>query len=108
DTAASPSSLTDYGFMLGNPFGASASYGQAWILENSVKVVSQLTVTGATNATPIVVTTSANHGLTSGDLVAVHGVGGNTAANTGTGVGGLLGVAIANVVTPTTFQLVGV
>lgn len=40
------------------------------------------TVSGATNATPIVITTSAAHGLIDGDQVQVTGVGGNTAANT--------------------------
>jgi hypothetical protein len=38
------------------------------------------TITGATNATPIVIT-SAGHGLTSGSVVTISGVGGNTAAN---------------------------
>ena len=37
-------------------------------------------VTGATNATPIVIT-SAAHGLSSGDVVTIANVGGNTAAN---------------------------
>lgn len=37
-------------------------------------------ITGATNATPIVIT-SASHGLRSGDQVYIIGVGGNTAAN---------------------------
>jgi hypothetical protein len=37
-------------------------------------------VTGATNASPIVVT-SAGHGLTTGTRVTLSGVGGNTAAN---------------------------
>ena len=39
------------------------------------------TVTGATNATPIVVTTSAAHGMIPGNRVEITGVGGNTAAN---------------------------
>lgn len=39
-----------------------------------------LAVTGATNATPIVITT-ATHGLTTGDEVTITGVGGNDAAN---------------------------
>jgi hypothetical protein len=38
------------------------------------------TITGASNATPIVITSSA-HGLTDGDTVRVEGVGGNTSAN---------------------------
>lgn len=37
-------------------------------------------ITGATNATPIVIT-SANHGLATGMRVTIAGVGGNTAAN---------------------------
>ncbi len=37
-------------------------------------------VTGASNATPVVIT-SANHGLTTGTLVTVAGVSGNTGAN---------------------------
>jgi len=57
-----------------------------------------LTVTGASNASPIVITTSAAHGLTTGDYVTVASVGGNTAANTSAKV-----VAL----TATTFQLFG-
>lgn len=40
------------------------------------------TVSGATNATPIVITTSAAHNLQDGDQVQITGVGGNTNANT--------------------------
>lgn len=43
--------------------------------DNAVK-----TITGATNANPIVVTAT-SHGFTNGDLVCVMGVGGNLAAN---------------------------
>ena len=43
--------------------------------------VTNYTVTAATNATPIVLTTSANHNVVLGDLVIVRGVTGNTAAN---------------------------
>jgi hypothetical protein len=38
-------------------------------------------VTGATNATPIVITTAANHNLHNGEKVNITGVTGNTAAN---------------------------
>jgi hypothetical protein len=54
-------------------------------------------VTGASNASPIVITSS-NNGLQNGDLVEVVGVGGNTAAN------GIFQVAN---VTTTSFELVG-
>ncbi len=40
------------------------------------------TVSGATNATPIVVTCSAAHNLVDGDQIRITGVGGNTNANT--------------------------
>jgi uncharacterized phage protein gp47/JayE len=43
--------------------------------------VTNYTITAATLATPIVLTTSANHGYAVGDLVIVRSVGGNTAAN---------------------------
>ena len=39
------------------------------------------TINAATNAGPIEVTTTANHGLTTGDTVTITGVTGNTAAN---------------------------
>ncbi len=40
-----------------------------------------ITITGSTNATPIVVTFGAGHGLKNGDRVAVAGITGNTGAN---------------------------
>jgi len=54
-------------------------------------------VTGATNASPIVVT-SASHGLAVGQLVIVASVGGNTAAN---------GTFVVSAVTADTFTLSG-
>lgn len=54
------------------------------------------TVTAATNASPIVVTTSTNHGLSVGDLVIIDGALGNTAAN---------GTWIASAVTSNTVTL---
>lgn len=57
-----------------------------------------ITISGSTNATPIVVTFGAGHGLKSGDRVAIAGITGNTAANgewslefTGTNTARLLG-----------------
>lgn len=55
-------------------------------------------ITGATNASPIVIT-SANHGLTTGARVTISGVGGNTAANT---------TAVITRVDANTFSLNGV
>ena len=40
-----------------------------------------ITLTGSTNATPIVVTLGAGHGLKNGDEIAIAGITGNTAAN---------------------------
>lgn len=56
------------------------------------------TVTGATNATPIVVTVSSTTGLTNSSVVSLSGVLGNTAAN------GIFGIGS---VTGTTFTLLG-
>jgi hypothetical protein len=53
-------------------------------------------VTGATNANPIVITTSANHGLASGATVTIASVGGNTNAN---------GTWTVTVLSPTTFSI---
>lgn len=57
-----------------------------------------ITITGSTNATPIVVTFGAGHGKKDGDRIAIAGITGNTAANgewtlqfTGTNAAKLLG-----------------
>jgi hypothetical protein len=58
-------------------------YGPAGIMTNgtgSLALANTGSVTGATNATPIVIT-SASHGLSTGTRVTVASVGGNTAAN---------------------------
>lgn len=56
------------------------------------------TITGSTNATPIVVTTSAAHGLQTDDFADINGVTGGTNAN---------GRYRVNVLSTTTFSLVG-
>ncbi len=66
--------------------GVSASFKNAgganknMVLVPKIILASAKTITDATNATPIVVTSSA-HGLKNGDMVTISGVGGNTAAN---------------------------
>lgn len=40
-----------------------------------------LSITAATNASPISITTSSNHGFATGDIVQIQSAGGNTAAN---------------------------
>lgn len=57
-----------------------------------------LTISNATNATPIVITTDLAHGLATDDEVLIRGVAGNTAAN---------GVWKVTVLTTTTFSLQG-
>lgn len=55
-------------------------------------------ITGATNATPIVITTTTAHNLVDGDVVTVASVGGNTGAN---------GTFMVDVTGSTTFILLG-
>lgn len=58
--------------------GASTSYTRTI---SNARGIYTLSVSGATNATPIVITTSVAHERKYGDLVTIAGVGGNTAAN---------------------------
>lgn len=55
-------------------------------------------ISGATNATPIVITVAANSGLKTGDRIAISGITGNTGAN---------GEWTIEAVTATTFKLLG-
>jgi hypothetical protein len=75
-------------FELGSPVGNGAFGTNAW----------SMAITGASNAGPIVITTSNTAGLVDNDLVEVTGVKGNAAAN---------GVYYIANVTATTFELVG-
>ncbi len=57
-------------------------YGpDGFIIDGTAALLNSGTITGATNANPIVIT-SANHGLTTGTRVTIASVGGNTNANT--------------------------
>lgn len=67
-------------------------------LGSAGSAVDLILITGATNATPIVITVAANSGLKSGDRLAVAGITGNTAAN---------GEWTLEAVTATTFRLLG-
>lgn len=72
----------------GTPYNATALpsyrvYGPAGLLPSGTGTTSLKdsgSITGATNASPIVIT-SAAHGLSTGTQVTITGVGGNTAAN---------------------------
>ena len=67
-------------------------------LASNVTTPLAATVSGASNATPIVITTPANHLYATGDRVSVAGVLGNTAAN---------GLFLIVVISSTTFSLTG-
>lgn len=73
------------------------SWGDAGVdLTTTADPLVSLTVTDATNANPIVVTTSAVHGLRSGMRVTISGVLGNTNAN---------GTHVITVLSTTTFSI---
>jgi hypothetical protein len=64
--------------LMGSPAPTSLGINGTWtssILQGTTNV------SAATNATPIVITTSAVHGLVTGDTVVITGAAGNTAAN---------------------------
>jgi hypothetical protein len=77
---------------LNNPVDGNFTY----LVGAGAHLYSTFLVTGATNATPIVVTSDRVHRLTTGDRVVVAGVGGNTAAN---------GTWLVTVLSSTTFSL---
>lgn len=98
NTSAVPQGPFDVGtYHVANPV-TGASYSNRTILTIAAKSLVGTAITGATNATPITVTTSASHGLSTGDVVQVAGVLGNTAAN---------GIYSVVYVSATTFQLSG-
>jgi hypothetical protein len=72
DWQLSPTQITEY----------TAHWHQCMWVQLDEAGVGPLTVTNATNASPIAITTSAPHGLATGERVAITGVQGNTAANT--------------------------
>lgn len=99
-SSSTPSSLTDYGFYLGSD-GGSYAYGMANIYSNVLGTPSTYTVTAATNASPSVVTIG-SHSILPGDVVAIHGMLGNTGPNTSNGTGSLAGGNLVTAVTSTT------
>jgi hypothetical protein len=82
--------------IMGSPDPTSLGIGATWTGEKATRI--SLTITGATNATPIVCTL-ASHGLTTGDTISITGIfSGNTAAN---------GTWEVNVLSSSTFELIG-
>lgn len=84
-------------FDRGNPQGLSFALDHL-INGDYAITTSAINISAATNASPIVITTSASHGYTTGDVVTIVGVLGNTAAN---------GTWPITVLTGTTFSLTG-
>lgn len=76
-------------------------YGENGLMNNGSGTISTFrdtgSITGATNASPIVITSN-GHGLVTGQRVTISGVGGNTAAN---------GTFVVTVLTSNTFSLDG-
>lgn len=67
-------------------------------LGSAGSAVQMILISGATNATPIVITVAANSGLKTGDRIAIAGITGNTGAN---------GIWEVEAVTATTYKLLG-
>jgi hypothetical protein len=84
---ATPAGLTHYGLVQGNDFTGSNSYCVSLVYGLALRALTQpqLTVSTVSNTSPAEVTTTANHNLQDGDMVAIHGVVGTTSVNTGTG-----------------------
>jgi hypothetical protein len=69
-----------YEIEVGCSFRNASGSNKNMVICPGVTLATPKTITDATNATPIVIT-SAAHGLLNGDMVTISGVGGNTAAN---------------------------
>ncbi|HDY68340.1 MAG TPA: hypothetical protein ENH85_11190 [Candidatus Scalindua sp.] len=69
-----------YEIEIGCSFRNASGSNKNLVIVPGVTLATPLTITGATNATPIVMTV-VGHGLLNGDMVTQSGVGGNTAAN---------------------------
>lgn len=114
EIVTTPSSLADYGFVMGNDFaGGGHGLTRALVYKTELKPlnVPQASINGATNASPVVISTSSPHGFLDGDAVAIHGVVTNTGANSGTGLGTTTpvgaGAWLIHVTDSTHFQALG-
>lgn len=77
---ACPTNFTSYGFYVTSGAG-STGFSQGFVHSNNLSIPLQYNVTGATNASPSVITIG-THSLLPGDIVAIHGAVGNTGINT--------------------------
>ena len=90
--------LPEYGAMCLEAGGTVLAMRATTNTAGAIVVSAAETITGATNATPIVITTSNAHDYVDGAVVTVAAVGGNTAAN---------GTFVITVLSSTTFRLDG-
>ena len=109
---ASIAGLNAYGAGLGQDYASgSPSYVHAWLIQNTyanytpADGVHTINISGVSVASPAVITTSAAHGLISGDLVSIHGVTGATNVNTPTAGINLSCDYVVKVLSPTTFTV---
>jgi hypothetical protein len=106
-TIATPSGLTEYGFCAGSGSSSNARIA-ATVFENllGTLTVPQATITSATApGTGTVFTTTAAHGLHTGDWVTIRGVTGMAGVNTAGAGNGMASVQPVSVLSPTTFSL---
>lgn len=82
DTSTTPTSYVAVALMSPSTQPISASRLITAPMQTSMRDnAAIITITNATNASPIAITTSAAHGLSTGNFVNQQNVGGNTAAN---------------------------
>lgn len=110
-SGALPAGLTHHGFSIGACVGAGSdplSKGRILkhkLLTGASAVYSQVIDTATGAGVPIQCTTLAPHNLRSGDMVAIHGAGGNTAMNKAGGPAYDSGAWWVKVLDPTNFLL---
>jgi hypothetical protein len=81
----SPSGMTNYGFWMGSELNSGNAVCNAMVYECSYgSSLLQAAVTNATNATPIVYSSSGGHPFQSGDWVSISGINGGNANNANT------------------------
>lgn len=112
-TLLSPAGLSNYGFCFGPSNGASNARASATVFENvlGTLTVPQASISAAAPAgASTVFTTSAPHGLVTGDWVSIFGIAGMTGANTNASPGVGFGTAATTIIVTgaSTFTLPGV
>jgi hypothetical protein len=103
---ACPTGLTAWGFALGTDVANGTVFGMGLIHENSLSAPTQYPVATSTGVTfPTVLGLGTTHSILPGDVVAIHGMTGNTAVNTGAALGTLASGVIVSAVGATSITL---